>query len=929
MSGETTTTLNGQTLSPQDMAHVRKLLSEDAAVLVECVRFNVRGADGSVSPRRRMVRQWPRISDGERALCEAYLGVYASADNTTPSATVSNPKAGRETYAGAWRMIRTDLSRIRTDPAQQGVYQTLLFPADRDGNSGEFCSEDSVLHHEDAQLFSEASALPAQHAQATAGTIIRLNFNVDPETGLYSGQVVTDTAKPSAIYGTWSRSADRWTLRIRGEHCAAPLFPRASQTATADILALAAGIGAPFPGPAPSLSNPVLVSNADMDQYGLFSVTAEVSFPIAQLLAVAHAHRRYIDIDVSFGNRASVPTLDEAKTAANPPSGGIAGFEVVASFSARQNEFGLLDGSMTWRLPLAEKFGWCRVSSDEENPAWRYWAWNQNGDWSPSGGETPAATGTLLVKSSPRDIGAFFTVSKQGLGEWSFPCGTTVTLPAGTGYALSYTAPDGYTAPAGIGFTISDGVDTVLAGNFAAIEGGIAAPVAALYVRPQDNVALLEDELEDCPVDTWYFLKGVYIDADGERSVREGEYFYDDLSEAGVIEVAWADFEGGTGYSTDPDFDPEEGTPTPFDPLGQPYHLAGDAHVRWLDDGDWVVVDLRQTAWLDAEHCKFHDVNAPTWLDDNDDGYLSCDGVLYHWDGETLAAVPWPAAPQGGSADPVPVTKANAGEAVVRRSGASADEDAEEGVLYVLVSGADAGKLRSLSPVTWLLEDCTAMVAAASEGSGFIEGGTASGSTIFGTDAQGAKCVSVPTPPLSSSDKYILTTQFQFDFNEFGLVDVTATVQAEANPYWGTDGKGIVYWSWHGENKVRVVRGTHSGGSSTPTGNEIVVNKYIEYNNGLTGIRAFKTLAGAQTMAKRVLAGKDGGESVDCRIGKHGHWWVLTAEWKSHWSQHYIHSHSLDTPAAFFPSTMPDFYPPVSSASNSSLTPTTDPHETT
>lgn len=329
-------TLNGQTLSDAALARVRKLLAEDAAVLVECVRIDPKGG---APTRRRMVRQWPRISDGERALCEAFLGTFASADNAAPSKTVEGPMANRERFAGTWRMTRTDMTRLRTDPEQQGVYQTLLWPASDNGGSGSLCEESSPLHHEDATVYSESDHIPSVAHRNQKGHIFRAQGNIDPETGLWSGKETDDEARTPESYQTESRTAERVSVTTKGEHQWSP---------QPDVTVAK-------PAGASSKGTPTVERTADMDPYGLWSTSQRDTWPVESLRATADtSHPKHDEVEVSASNVAAVPGFDAVCAAAGyAPDANLKDYAVLSGFSVRGNEFGLLDVTASWRVPKA------------------------------------------------------------------------------------------------------------------------------------------------------------------------------------------------------------------------------------------------------------------------------------------------------------------------------------------------------------------------------------------------------------------------------------------------------------------------------------------------------------------------------------------------------------------------------------------------
>ncbi|MBR6021668.1 MAG: hypothetical protein IK066_04535 [Kiritimatiellae bacterium] len=738
MTTETTTTTNPDTprvFSAAELAKCRALLAEGAAKLVSKESGTWRKAaaqDGQTGWEYkayvRLVRKWERISEGDRALCEEFLRRYASAGNQSEGLEVTDPKADRETYKGTWKMVRTALSVLRTDPAGQGVFQTLVWPAEFDGEFGEFCAESSPLHHEDAKAFANAPEPPSTHAHANVkGHIYRVNATVNPEDGTWQGQEVDDIARTPPLFGTWSRSADSWTLRIRGEHREWPLFQTPGATTAEELQELAEGFAAeedsensegsedsevpaiqeldwahavmtstadmdpygmfsvsveivfpvatlvatvrvqkrqvevsasysnlavpptladataalpttdaatyaalddladyfivdggaprknefglldgtvtwripvqdstvgnggglagtwsrsaerltlrirgdyqvspPFPvagaasvagilalaqpfrgsapeGASPVWDRPVMTSSADMDAYGLFSVTAEIAWPVPQVARHAHAHDRYIDIDFSFSNRSAVPTA--AELGGGGLSDALSAYAVLASGGVpRKNEFGLLDGSGTWRIPRTRLTGWIRVRNDGgENPVYRCRGWNLPGDAQRAGSASvpSAATCTVKVTVTLPVSGGRFEVDGEG-----YVSGTDVRLPAGT-HTVSFPAVPGYVAPAA--FQTQGGTYTRA---YSAIPGSAGAPVEAFRIDAARGVWWPEAESEwadECDEGGFYRSGGVLYRFDGEDFVvvaesaaqavdaQEGTYTVREAMKAGKI----------------------------------------------------------------------------------------------------------------------------------------------------------------------------------------------------------------------------------------------------------------------------------------------------------------------------------------------------------------------------------------------------------
>lgn len=375
------------------LSKCRALLAEESAVLVSLERGTWRkkvpppeNSPADTPPTYtdaawvRIVRRWPRISDGDRAMCEEFLARFASVKNATvtPPATepaecgtVEEPKTDRETFSGTWRMRKTALSALRTDPMQQGVYQTLVWPAEFNGEVGAYCAESSALHHEDATIYTNAAEPPDAEHQDTPGVIVRVNGSIDPDTGLWSGQRVVDTTRDSGLYGTWSVRADSVTLRVRGEHREAPLFPLLSGTTVAAIKALADDFvnatastdeqkAAALAAAVALCDHPAMTSTADMDQYALFSVSAEITFPVASLVATVRRQKRQVELVANYSNYAAEPTWAQAVAALPTADATFVGaldlldYALEDGGAPRKNEFGLLDGTVTWRIPVQD-----------------------------------------------------------------------------------------------------------------------------------------------------------------------------------------------------------------------------------------------------------------------------------------------------------------------------------------------------------------------------------------------------------------------------------------------------------------------------------------------------------------------------------------------------------------------------------------------
>ena len=291
----------------EKLTRIRALLAEDAAVLVQKYGVDYAGGDGATRSRTKLVRRWPRISDGDRADCEAFLRAYASAKNAEPSRTVTDPQADREVHPGTWRPTRTDLSRLKTDPNEQGVYQTLVCPADAADGDGGYPSEETHLNHVHTEVSSGAA--PAQLDCGTPPKRKRLSASsrLDRETGEWESEVRTDEAR----YQKWGYSdgdALATTEYTREEHADAPPS---------------------VPAPAPGKS---VRASADIDEYGTFRTQ----------VAETTAHEKSTGPYTASQTALQSTTEESVRNAKKAPSAG--DNEAV---SAHVNEFGLVD--YNWR----------------------------------------------------------------------------------------------------------------------------------------------------------------------------------------------------------------------------------------------------------------------------------------------------------------------------------------------------------------------------------------------------------------------------------------------------------------------------------------------------------------------------------------------------------------------------------------------------
>lgn len=285
------------------LKRIRALLAEDAAVLVQKYGVDYAGGDGATRSRTKLVRRWPRISDGDRADCEAFLRAYASAKNAEPGHTVTDPKADREVHPGTWRPTRTDLSRLKTDPNEQGVYQTLVCPADAADGDGAFPSEETHLNHVHTEVSSGAAPAQLHCGTPPKGKRLSASSRLDRETGEWESEVRTDEAR----YQKWGYSdgdALATTEYTREEHADAPPS---------------------VPAPAPGKS---VRASADIDEYGTFRTQ----------VAETTAHEKSTGPYTASQTALQSTTEESVRNAQKAPSAG--DNEAV---SAHINEFGLVD----------------------------------------------------------------------------------------------------------------------------------------------------------------------------------------------------------------------------------------------------------------------------------------------------------------------------------------------------------------------------------------------------------------------------------------------------------------------------------------------------------------------------------------------------------------------------------------------------------
>lgn len=178
--------------TPENIAAiVERDLADKNAVLAGRTALKVvvagSGDEATTKDSIRLTRQWTRITNHLRLHYEAKL---------RESLYVTDPVADGETHSGRWRVLRVYTGPLKTNPQQQGVFQTLLYWPEDYGDFGEYCAESSPLFHEDATVFLDSpDRVSADHAN-TPGTIVSAVNRYDPETGLYSGELRENQSRP-------------------------------------------------------------------------------------------------------------------------------------------------------------------------------------------------------------------------------------------------------------------------------------------------------------------------------------------------------------------------------------------------------------------------------------------------------------------------------------------------------------------------------------------------------------------------------------------------------------------------------------------------------------------------------------------------------------------------------------------------------------
>ncbi len=290
--------------TPEQLAKARALLAEDSAILVQkqTVAYAAGARDAAGRHRQKIVRQWLKISEGDRALCDAYLREYASADNDAPGRIVHGPKADRETYAGDWRMTRTDLSRLKTDPREQGVYQTLVFPADAsDGPDGAFPSEETHLNHVHSVVSTGDAPAELDCAVPDQGVRLSVNARLDRETGEWESEKRIDEARSASASFTDGDALSR-TVHTVGEH----------------------QFSLPTEAPGPGR---IVRKSADVDEYGTYRTQVSVTTPVGDTLSHTSEKNALRSVSTVRGlNADKAPDAKDGETV-----------------TARRNEFGKVD----------------------------------------------------------------------------------------------------------------------------------------------------------------------------------------------------------------------------------------------------------------------------------------------------------------------------------------------------------------------------------------------------------------------------------------------------------------------------------------------------------------------------------------------------------------------------------------------------------
>ena len=143
----------------------------------------------SVTGSRVLVRRWQDIRNGTEESAMRCLMTYACAANATAgtaSQYVLNPLADNKQYIGVWRQVSLEEGRRLTGVDVQGVFQVLVEcgPAqwfgiytDRDGFGDTY------------QRTYMGTTVPYSAPEDVIGTVYGAAWQLDPQTGLYGGQM--------------------------------------------------------------------------------------------------------------------------------------------------------------------------------------------------------------------------------------------------------------------------------------------------------------------------------------------------------------------------------------------------------------------------------------------------------------------------------------------------------------------------------------------------------------------------------------------------------------------------------------------------------------------------------------------------------------------------------------------------------------------
>ena len=197
------------------LARVQRVLAEKEAKLVSYAAVTVvREGTGTTRQSIRMTRKWERIDDLIRKDLEDYLRTYASVSNGEVAGIyVTDPWADGEIRAGRWRMIRVFSSPLKTDPNEQGIFQTLMYWPDGYGDFGDYCAQSSPLHHEDVNVFVDSPVLATAGHQNVIGHVYSATNSLDLETGLWRGEERDDEARYYGVKKGYSGNITEETER--------------------------------------------------------------------------------------------------------------------------------------------------------------------------------------------------------------------------------------------------------------------------------------------------------------------------------------------------------------------------------------------------------------------------------------------------------------------------------------------------------------------------------------------------------------------------------------------------------------------------------------------------------------------------------------------------------------------------------------------